>query len=312
MSRRTGLLALAVLASAVVLAAVGGPAAVASYRHARDVVEAYGDPAMAPWLPLTTDGMIVAALIIAAWQRLRGQSPGGWTVLALVAGLGATLAANLAAAPPSIGGWIVAAWPPLAFAITLELTAVGLRLLLSSLVDTSPPVVEPARSALPEPPTHPLEPADRTAAPTDEDMTADRFAQWIAEPDRGPVPVPGPLLDRIENELTNSADHRSAAQETGRVDLTKSDHPAGSNGATVRTAVLEPDRRTADRYALRTADRRPKGWTAEDEHIRSGYADRIRDGGPVPTQRAVRAEHGVGPVRARRIVESLGGEADAP
>lgn len=311
MSRRTGLLALAVLASAAVLAAVGGPAAVASYRHARDVVEAYGDPAMAPWLPLTTDGMIVAALIIAAWQRLRGQSPGGWTILALVSGLVATLAANLAAAPPSVGGWIVAAWPPLAFAITLELTAVGLRLLLSSLVDTPPPVVEPARSAPSDPPADPLEPADRTAALTDEDMTADRFAQWIPEPDRGPVPVPGPLLDRIENELTNSADW-SAAQETGRVDLTKSVHPAGTNGATVRTAVLGPDR-SADRWTLRTADRRPQGWTADDERIRSGYADRIREhGGPVPTQRAVRAEHGVGPVRARRIVESLGGEAGAP
>jgi hypothetical protein len=36
-----------------VVTAVGTPAAVASYRHARDVVQAVGDDVMAPWLPLS-------------------------------------------------------------------------------------------------------------------------------------------------------------------------------------------------------------------------------------------------------------------
>jgi hypothetical protein len=43
------------------LPAVGDPAAVASYRHARDVIAEHGDPVMAPWLALTTDGMLLAA-----------------------------------------------------------------------------------------------------------------------------------------------------------------------------------------------------------------------------------------------------------
>jgi hypothetical protein len=36
------------LLAVVTLTAVGGPAAVASYRHARDVIAEHGDPVMAP------------------------------------------------------------------------------------------------------------------------------------------------------------------------------------------------------------------------------------------------------------------------
>jgi hypothetical protein len=41
------------LLATVTLPAVGGSAAVASYRHARDVIAEHGDPVMAPWLVLT-------------------------------------------------------------------------------------------------------------------------------------------------------------------------------------------------------------------------------------------------------------------
>lgn len=66
------------LFGALVTAAVGAPAAVASYRHARTVVERSGDPVMAPWLPLTTDGMLLAALAVTLEQLvavLVGRSP---------------------------------------------------------------------------------------------------------------------------------------------------------------------------------------------------------------------------------------------
>jgi hypothetical protein len=53
----------------VTLSAVGGPAAVASYRHARDVIAHHGDPVMAPWLALTTDGMLLAALVVSEPTR---------------------------------------------------------------------------------------------------------------------------------------------------------------------------------------------------------------------------------------------------
>jgi hypothetical protein len=61
------------LLAVVTLSAVGGPAAVDSYRHARDVIAQHGDPVMAPWLALTTDGMLLAALVVIWVRRHRGE-----------------------------------------------------------------------------------------------------------------------------------------------------------------------------------------------------------------------------------------------
>jgi Protein of unknown function (DUF2637) len=105
-----------------VMLIVGVPAAVASYRHAMVVGERYGE-SMSPWLPLTTDGMLVAALLVMWDRRLVGRSCGIWPWAAFVGGMLATVGANLAAAQPTPGGWIVALWPPVAFALTLELMA---------------------------------------------------------------------------------------------------------------------------------------------------------------------------------------------
>jgi uncharacterized protein DUF2637 len=102
------------LLAVVTLTAVGGPAAVASYRHARDVIAQHGDPVMAPWLALTTDGMLLAALVVIWVRRHRGEhvKTGPWA--AFWAGMTATIAANLAAAQPTSVGIVVALWPPVA------------------------------------------------------------------------------------------------------------------------------------------------------------------------------------------------------
>jgi hypothetical protein len=111
------------LLAALTLPAVGGPAAMASYRHARDVIAEHGDPVMAPWLALTTDGMLLAALVV-IWVRRHHHEPvevGPWA--AFWAGMAATIATNLAAAQPTPVGIVVALWPPVCLAITLELIA---------------------------------------------------------------------------------------------------------------------------------------------------------------------------------------------
>lgn len=111
------------LVGVAIVATVGAPAAVASYLHARTVV-ARTDPAMAAWLPLTTDGLLLGALVV-MWARRLVADPvgrGPWAAFAL--GMAATIAANLAAAPASPEGFIVALWPPVALAVTLELVAI--------------------------------------------------------------------------------------------------------------------------------------------------------------------------------------------
>lgn len=111
------------LLGVVVVGSVGAPAAVASYRHARDVIATNGDPVMAPWLALSTDGMLLASLVVIWVRRHRGQAQGRGPWAAFWAGMAATVAANLAAAQSTVIGVVVALWPPVCLAITLELSA---------------------------------------------------------------------------------------------------------------------------------------------------------------------------------------------
>lgn len=111
------------LLAVVVVASVGAPAAVASWRHARDVIAHNGDPVMAPYLAFTTDGMLLAALVVIWVRRHRSQDVGAGPWAAFIAGMAATIGANLAAANWSPIGVIVALWPPLCLAIALELVA---------------------------------------------------------------------------------------------------------------------------------------------------------------------------------------------
>lgn len=153
-----------VLLAVTTVTAVGGPAAVASYRHARDVVASTGDTVMAPWLPLSIDGMLVAALVVLWVRRRRSEPAGALPWLSFGLGMLATIAANLAAvgltvaraAAASSSGprlalegatavdYIAALWPPLALALTLELVAlVAYR--TAPVVDT--PTVDAAQSS---------------------------------------------------------------------------------------------------------------------------------------------------------------------
>ena len=116
------------VAGGVVLVVLA-PAAIASYLHARHVVERH-DLVMGPWLPLTTDGLLAAALVV-IWAKRTTTTPASrWIWAAFWTGMVATLAANLAAVLPTtpdtllVEGIVVAVWPPITVAITLELAAI--------------------------------------------------------------------------------------------------------------------------------------------------------------------------------------------
>jgi hypothetical protein len=136
------------LVAAMVVLVVLAPAAVASYLHAKHVVSRH-DEAMAAWLPITTDGMLLAALVV-IWARRATRDPAGrWVWLAFWLGGVVTVAANLAAVLPTSGlslaveAVVVAVWPPVTVAITLELA-----MLLAMAIRTAPahaPVLGPKR-----------------------------------------------------------------------------------------------------------------------------------------------------------------------
>ncbi|MFB9879272.1 DUF2637 domain-containing protein [Planobispora siamensis] len=98
-------------ATVVVLAAI---AAVVSYGHMHELAVRHGESsAAAAIVPISVDGMIVAASLALLVDSRAGRRGGilPWTFL--LVGIGASLAANIAAADPTLAGRIIAAWPSL-------------------------------------------------------------------------------------------------------------------------------------------------------------------------------------------------------
>ena len=101
--------------------AVAGVAAVASYEHMRALASVAGEDWRAWLLPVSVDGLAVAASMTMLVRRRAGEPAGVLPWVALLLGLGASLAANVAAAEPTVVGRLVAAWPPVGLLLSYEL-----------------------------------------------------------------------------------------------------------------------------------------------------------------------------------------------
>jgi hypothetical protein len=106
---------------------VAGVAAVVSYAHMRHLAELAGEQWRADILPLSVDGLLVAASLVLLVRRKAGRRAGVLPWVGLSLGVGASLAANTAAAQPTVLGRVVAGWPPVAFAVSFELLVAILR-----------------------------------------------------------------------------------------------------------------------------------------------------------------------------------------
>jgi len=138
------------VAAVLLVAAV---AAVVSYAHMQEVARDAGEGWRALLLPLSVDGLVVAASMVLLTRRRAGL-PGGWLAWsALLGGVGASLAANIAAAEPTLTARTVAGWPAVAFAVAFELLLSQRR---TALGDTPPAVrVAPVPESEPVPMEHP-------------------------------------------------------------------------------------------------------------------------------------------------------------
>jgi hypothetical protein len=101
--------------------AVALVAAVASYEHMRALAELAGEGWRSWLLPVSVDGLAVAASMTMLVRRRSGERGGALPWVALLLGLGASLAANVAAAEPTVVGRLVAAWPPVGLLLSYEL-----------------------------------------------------------------------------------------------------------------------------------------------------------------------------------------------
>jgi hypothetical protein len=96
-------------------------AAVASYEHMRALAVVAGEGWRSWLLPISVDGLAVAASMTMLVRRRARLPAGGLAWAALLLGLGASMAANVAAAQPTVAGRLVAAWPPVALLLAYEL-----------------------------------------------------------------------------------------------------------------------------------------------------------------------------------------------
>ena len=93
-----------------------------SYLHMHTLVELHGQPGwVAALTPLSVDGMIVAASTTLLADSRSGRKGGVLPWALPVAGIVASLAANVAVAEPTVAGRVIAAWPSFALTASFEL-----------------------------------------------------------------------------------------------------------------------------------------------------------------------------------------------
>lgn len=197
---------------AVLLVAV--VAALVSYAHMREVAERAGEQWRAMLLPLSVDGLVVAASMVLLTRRRVGL-PGGWLAWgALLGGVGASLAANIAAAEPNVTARMVASWPAVAFAVAFELLLQQRQVTAAGPAGEDPPadvpvgdVGEPAPAereipVLPLPPTGPVdqvgELGDHPADPADRTLVGDHAGDQVGDVGDPAGDRPGEPADLVE------------------------------------------------------------------------------------------------------------------
>ena len=111
-------------ATAAVVCAVAGFAAVVSYSHIYDLGHAHGqDGTAARLLPLSVDGLILAASLVLLHEARNGRGAPALARLMLWLGIGATVGANIAyGAGFGLLGALISAWPAVAFIGAVEIS----------------------------------------------------------------------------------------------------------------------------------------------------------------------------------------------
>ena len=185
------------------VATVAATAAVISFSHVQALARAAGEPELTAWLlPLSIDGAIAAAAAVVLADSKAGRRTTFLTWLMLALGLAASLAANIASAQPTWTARAVAAWPPIALALGIEV--------LASMSRRSGPVA-PARPGTPGTATSEQpEPSQATHSP------ASRSVSTSASPP-APLHASGPSTPAPADAQSGPA-RRSTSEQLHLVD----------------------------------------------------------------------------------------------
>ena len=136
----------------VAVGLVAAVAATISFDHMRVLAENSGEDWKSWLLPLSVDGMLIAASLAANQAKQRKERVPGLTVFAIGVGILISVAANVLSSfkPEDLPAWLpgaLAAWPPLALALAFE---EGLKLRKQDEEEDVPE--QPKQQVLPEVP----------------------------------------------------------------------------------------------------------------------------------------------------------------
>lgn len=166
--------------TAGVVVAVAAFAAIVSYSHIYDLARDHGQTGTAArLLPLSVDGLILAASLVLLHEARAGRSAPTLARFLLGLGVAATLLANVAyGVAYGLVGAAVSAWPALSFIGSVELVMLMIRRSRDSAAEPEP-APEPVRETVPADVEQAARVAYRATVaagnPLSERQVADRF-----------------------------------------------------------------------------------------------------------------------------------------
>jgi hypothetical protein len=290
-------------------AAVATIAAWSSYYHMVHVALHYGErPEVAYGLPCSVDGMLVVATIVMVDDKRRAHRVRPMARLAFTAGVIASIAANIAAAHPSIGARIIDAWPALALLLVVEMLA-------------RPPAAADTQTQHRSTEQLPAEVVGTVSSAAAEPTQAATTQAATSAAGASPTEVPGSAQVPAEDAASPA---RQAAVVHCRQD---SDRKTVSRDA---AAVAGPDRhlRIAGTahvvpYSVRTSANVHSGAAQRPQAVGGSAAPAIREFGPAgraelpaaepePAEVPAAERHTAAPATAGAAEPTVGGQGAAP
>jgi Protein of unknown function (DUF2637) len=146
----------------LILLAIGGCAAAASFTHVHNVAQAHGQPGWLAWADAVVLELMSIATGLEIRRRHRTAQPAGFVVGVLIAAVTLSLSAQVVEAEASVIGWLAAALPALGFLACVKLVL--------------------TRTAAPTPPLESAEPIARQPVQTFRPPTAPAHTPTQASP----------------------------------------------------------------------------------------------------------------------------------
>jgi len=230
---------------------VAAVAAIVSFAHMREVAARAGEGWRAWLLPLSVDGLVVAASMVLLTRRRAGLPDGRLAWWALLGGVGASLAANIVAAEPTGTARVVAAWPALAFAVAFELLLQQRRVTAAGAVGDNPPAGGPVGNA------GELAPAEQVAPVLPAPVVVP-----VPAAERAQQPMPSPAAGEPGVDGPGAPPGRGRLEERARELLAAGGRPPGRRVLARQLGVSEHQARTVLATVAARDTHHPNGSTS--------------------------------------------------